>query len=90
MKIGMVTDFIGHLSFTEMLDTTQRLGVNGGRIQCGNWTSAPHINLKQLLGGSAERREFLRAAKTRGLIRRRSTLRQFRGDAHRAWSNAAA
>jgi hypothetical protein len=29
MKIGMVTDFIGHFSFTEMLDTTQRLGVKG-------------------------------------------------------------
>ncbi len=27
MKIGMVTDSLGHLSFTEMLDTAARLGV---------------------------------------------------------------
>ena len=67
MKIGMVTDSLGHLSFDEMLDTTARLGVKGVEFNAANWTSAPHLNLKALLGSSAKRRDLLTSVKSRGL-----------------------
>ncbi len=67
MKIGMVTDSLGHLSLDDMLDTAARLGIKGVEFNAANWTSAPHMNLKSLLEGSAERRELLTAVKSRGL-----------------------
>jgi sugar phosphate isomerase/epimerase len=67
MKIGMVTDSLGHLSFTEMLDTAARLGIQGVEFNAANWTSAPHINVKELLSSAGERKEFLTAVKQRGL-----------------------
>ncbi len=67
MKIGMVTDSLAHLSFDEMLDTAARLGVKGVEFNAANWTSAPHLNLKGLLSSSAERRDFLKSVKSRGL-----------------------
>jgi sugar phosphate isomerase/epimerase len=67
MKIGMVTDSLGHLSFDEMLDAAARLGIKGVEFNAANWTSAPHLNLKTLLENSAERRDFLTSIKERGL-----------------------
>jgi sugar phosphate isomerase/epimerase len=67
MKIGMVTDSLGHLSLDDMLDTAARLGIKGVEFNAANWTSAPHMNLQSLLEGSAVRRDFLKAVKLRGL-----------------------
>ena len=67
MKIGLVTDSLGHLPRDEMLDTAQRLGIEGVEFNAANWTSAPHMNLKGLLGSAPERRDLLTAVKTRGL-----------------------
>jgi sugar phosphate isomerase/epimerase len=67
MKIGMVTDSLGHLSFVDMLDTAQRYGVVGVEFNAANWTSSPHMNLKALLASSGERRDFVAAIKQRGL-----------------------
>lgn len=49
MKIGMVTDSLGHLSFREMLDVAARMGVKGVEFNAANWTSTPHINIETLL-----------------------------------------
>jgi sugar phosphate isomerase/epimerase len=67
MKIGMVSDSLGHLSFDEMLDTAAQLGIAGIEFNTANWTSAPHINIKALLESAAERRDFLVSLKSRGL-----------------------
>ncbi len=67
MKIGMVTDSLGHLSFIDMLDTAARLGIEGVEFNAANWTSAPHLDLKGLLENAAARREFLSAVERRGL-----------------------
>jgi sugar phosphate isomerase/epimerase len=67
MKIGMVTDSLGHLSLDDMLDTAARLGIKGVEFNAANWTSAPHMNLKALLDSPAERRDFLKSVKLRGL-----------------------
>jgi sugar phosphate isomerase/epimerase len=67
MKIGMVTDSLGHLSFDEMLDTAARLGIQGVEFNAANWTSAPHLNLKSLLGSASARQAFAAAVKQHGL-----------------------
>ncbi len=67
MKIGMVTDSLGHLSLDDMLNTAARLGIKGVEFNAANWTSAPHMNVKALLDSPAERRDFLNSVKSRGL-----------------------
>ncbi len=67
MKIGMVTDSLGHLSFDDMLDTAAQLGVKGVEFNAANWTSAPHMNVKELLGRADRRRDLMQAVQKRGL-----------------------
>ncbi len=67
MKIGMVSDSLGHLSRGEMLDTAARLGIKGVEFNAANWTSAPHLNLDEMLSSSAERKSLLTAVKSRGI-----------------------
>ena len=49
MKIGIVTDSLVHLSFDAMVDTAAAMGVQGVEFNSCNWTSAPHMNLKELV-----------------------------------------
>jgi sugar phosphate isomerase/epimerase len=58
MKIGMVTDSLGHLEFDRMLDTAASLGIQGLEFNACNWTSAPHLNLKELVRSSPARKSF--------------------------------
>ena len=67
MKIGMVSDSLGSLSFEAMLDTAAAIGVQGIEMNTGNWSAAPHLNLAKLLASEAERRGFLKAFADRGL-----------------------
>jgi sugar phosphate isomerase/epimerase len=67
MKIGMVSDSLGHLSRDEMLDTAARFGISGIEFNAANWTSAPHLNLGELLSSAGERKNLLTALKSRGL-----------------------
>jgi len=59
MKIGMVTDSLGHLAFEQPLPTAAELGIEILEFCCGNWSSALHLNLGQLLASETARREFL-------------------------------
>lgn len=63
MKIGMITDSLGGLSFDEMLKASAELGLETLEFACGNWSSAPHIELDAMLDSENTRREF--AAKVR-------------------------
>lgn len=56
MKIGMITDSLGGLSFHEMLRAAAELGLETLEFACGNWSSAPHINLDAMLTSEAVRR----------------------------------
>jgi sugar phosphate isomerase/epimerase len=67
MKIGMVTDSLGHLSLDDMLDTAARLGIKGVEFNAANWTSAPHMDLKALLNAPVERRSLLKSVTSREL-----------------------
>jgi sugar phosphate isomerase/epimerase len=61
MKIGMVSDSLGHLSFEKMLATASGLGIQGIEFNAANWTSAPHFDLKKLVAEAGARRNFAAA-----------------------------
>ena len=67
MKIGMVSDSLGSLSFTDMLDAAKGAGVEGVEINSANWTAASHCDLAGLLKSAPKRKEFLKAFASRGL-----------------------
>ncbi|HSL30342.1 MAG TPA: hypothetical protein VK900_14175, partial [Anaerolineales bacterium] len=63
MRLGLVTDSLGHLPFDELLETAASLGIQTLEFGCGGWSSAPHLNLDLLLQNAAKRKNF--AAKIR-------------------------
>ncbi|MBZ0259595.1 MAG: sugar phosphate isomerase/epimerase [Hyphomicrobiales bacterium] len=67
MKIGMITDSLGNLSFADMLKASAELKLETLEFACGNWSSAPHMNLAAMLESAAARREFMAAVKDHGL-----------------------
>ena len=67
MKLGLVSDSLGHLPFTEMLDTAKALGISGIEVNSANWTTAPHCDLAGLLKSADARKTFKSAFEKRGL-----------------------
>ena len=68
MKIGMITDSLGYLSFEDMLQAAAKLQLQTVEFACGNWSSAPHMNLSSMLESAKARAEFMAAVKDHGLI----------------------
>ena len=58
MKIGMITDSLPGTDFDTMLGIAARLGMDMLEFGCGNWSSAPHLNLDRMLESESERRNF--------------------------------
>jgi sugar phosphate isomerase/epimerase len=58
MKIGLVTDCLGDKSFEDLLKTCQTLGIEQIELGCGNWSSAPHVDLDGLLESGEKRDEM--------------------------------
>jgi sugar phosphate isomerase/epimerase len=67
MKIGMITDSLGGLSFDEMLKASAELGLEMLEFACGNWSSAPHVNLDEMLESEGARKNFLAKVADHGL-----------------------
>lgn len=67
MKLGFVSDSLGGMSFTDMLDNAQRMGVSGVEVNTCGWSTAPHCDMQQLLSSSTARSEFVNAFDARGL-----------------------
>ena len=59
MKLSFCTDSLGHLSYTEMLDYLKAMDVNHVEMTTGGWSSAPHVNMVELLSSSAAREAFM-------------------------------
>lgn len=49
MKIGLVSDCLAKESLEEVLQTCQQMGIEQLELGCGNWSSAPHVDLDLLL-----------------------------------------
>jgi sugar phosphate isomerase/epimerase len=67
MKIGLLTDSLPDLDFTAMLEAAARLQIECLEFACGNWSSAPHIQLEALLESEGNRRDFLAAIAAHGM-----------------------
>jgi sugar phosphate isomerase/epimerase len=67
MKIGKVSDSLGHLPFVDMQDTAKGLGIAGIEINSANWTAAAHCDLGGLIKSAPARKAFLAASEQRGL-----------------------
>ena len=59
MKLGMITDSLPEADFDTMLGVAARLEMDMLEFGCGNWSSAPHIDLDGMLESATARREFL-------------------------------
>ncbi|MGA9866088.1 MAG: sugar phosphate isomerase/epimerase [Acetobacteraceae bacterium] len=67
MRIGVVTDSLGHLSLDDLLGTAAELGITRLEFGCGNWSVAPHLPLDALLDSEQRRRDFLARLAGHGL-----------------------
>jgi sugar phosphate isomerase/epimerase len=67
MRIGMVTDSLGHLPLDELLRKTAELGIEMLEFPCGNWSSAPHVRLDAMLDNAMARDEFIAKLRHHGL-----------------------
>lgn len=67
MKLGFVSDSLGGMGFTAMLDHAQRMGVSGIEVTTGGWSTAPHLDLAELLASADKRRAYLKEFEARGL-----------------------
>jgi sugar phosphate isomerase/epimerase len=67
MRIGMVTDSLGHLPLDNLLRTATDLGIEMLEFPCGNWSGAPHIKLDVLLDSTAARGEFMAKLRDHGI-----------------------
>ncbi|MFQ5973175.1 MAG: sugar phosphate isomerase/epimerase family protein, partial [Alphaproteobacteria bacterium] len=67
MKIGMITDSLGHLALDELLPTAAEIGLEALEFACGNWSSAPHVDLEAMLESEGTRREFMAKVSDHGL-----------------------
>ena len=67
MKLGFVSDSLGGLPFETMLDHAARLGVSGVEVNTCGWSTAPHFDLKAMVGNPVKQKAFLKAFSERGL-----------------------
>jgi sugar phosphate isomerase/epimerase len=67
MKLGFVSDSLGGMSFEEMLGNAARMGVSGVEVNTCGWSTAPHFELRAMLGSAGKQKAFLKAFADRGL-----------------------
>lgn len=67
MRIGLVTDSLGHMSLDQMMSTAADLGIETLEFGCGNWSNAPHLHLSALLDNMPSRDAFVAMVRDYGL-----------------------
>ena len=67
MKLGFVSDSLGSMSFTEMMDHAARMGVSGVEVNTCGWSTAPHCKIDNLLGKPEAQKAFQAEFDKRGL-----------------------
>ena len=68
MKIGVFTVAFGSMPFEKALDYFAGVGVGAVEIGTGNWPGNSHCDVDKLLASEDERKKFLKAVESRGLI----------------------
>ncbi len=68
MRIGLVTDSLGQMPLAAMLAEAAAQGITALEFGCGNWSSAPHLDLARLLESAPARAEFLAALRDHAMV----------------------
>jgi sugar phosphate isomerase/epimerase len=68
MRIGVLTVLFKQLSFTEMLDKVNAMGVTAIEVGTGAYAPHPHLDLDRLLEIKSEREAYLKEVEDRGMI----------------------
>lgn len=67
MKLGFVSDSLAGLPLSDLLDHAARLGVQGVEVNTCGWSTAPHFDLRGMLGNAARQKAFLTEFASRNL-----------------------
>ncbi|WP_343084877.1 sugar phosphate isomerase/epimerase family protein [Blautia producta] len=67
MKVGIVSDCLADKSFEELLKICRELKIEQVELGCGNWSSAPHVDLDGLLESETKRDEMKGMLKDYGI-----------------------
>jgi len=67
MKLGLVTDGFAEFPLPEALDHVARLGLSHVEFGLGGWSSAPHLNIGELIASSSARDQLMGQLKERNL-----------------------
>jgi sugar phosphate isomerase/epimerase len=67
MKLGFVSDSLGGMPLNVLLDNAARMGVSGIEVNTCGWSTAPHFDLKSMLGNAVAQKDFLKGFSDRGL-----------------------
>ncbi len=67
MHIGLVTDSLADMPLEKLLVTAAGMGIAMLEFGCGNWSSAPHLQLDAMLESAPARTEFLAKLRDHGL-----------------------
>ena len=67
MKLGFVSDSLGGMPLEDLLDNAVRMGVSGIEVNTCGWSTAPHFDLRSMVGNMAAHKDFLRGFSDRGL-----------------------
>ena len=68
MKIGLFTDGLPDLSFTDALDWVVEQGIEAVEIATGGFSKATHCDADRLLSDAGARSEFKAAVDSRDLV----------------------
>jgi sugar phosphate isomerase/epimerase len=67
MKLGFVSDSLGGVPLTDLLDHAARMGVSGVEVNTCGWSTSPHFDLTGILGNAAKQKAFKAEFEGRGL-----------------------
>ncbi|AKP67875.1 sugar phosphate isomerase/epimerase family protein [Companilactobacillus ginsenosidimutans] len=67
MELSYISDSLGYLSFTGMLDKVKSMGVTNLEMTTGGWSPAPHLDLDGLLASETARDKFKNELDKRGM-----------------------
>jgi sugar phosphate isomerase/epimerase len=67
MELSLYTDSVPDLTLDQALDLAVEVGAGAVEIAAGGQSSAPHMDVFELVADAARRREFARRLSSRGL-----------------------
>lgn len=68
MRVCLNTDGLANLPFEKMVEVSSEIAIESLEIACGNWSTAPHIDLNEMLESASARNAFMDTLARHGLL----------------------